>query len=409
MRILKYYSVFIVCLIIYILLSSYSLHFNIEYQRNDNRDIIKFNHSIHIKEFKIKCITCHRKANNSENADDALTPDKPSCAKCHDVNDENSCSICHYEKVFKKLIPTVKELNFSHKIHLSLGQECGNCHINMMNYKYSGDNPQKFPSMEFCYNCHNSEKDISNSSSGECEVCHKNLTNLIPLNHLNSNFLNEHKWVFEVSGTNDNCMMCHSDYFCQVCHSPLGYTGENKKNNFYAPYYTRNNSKRIDRAELQKLTLVHELNYLYNHGIDAKHKSFECKTCHNVSDFCSSCHLNNGNIITGILPKSHLEPNFTTFGVNTGGGLHAKLAKQDIEFCQSCHDANGADPICIRCHFDNDGIKGTNPATHEKNFLKDEKGIWHNTNGAICYLCHTDLNAKPNGRKGIGFCGYCHY
>ena len=41
-------------------------------------------------------------------------------------------------------------------------------------------------------------------------------------------------------------------------------------------------------------------------------------------------------------------------------------------------------------------------------FLSDEKGIWHNTPGAICYHCHTDANAKPNGKRGIGFCGYCH-
>ncbi len=396
-------------MLIYLLFSSHTIdYFYYNNAGNGNEKIIKFNHSIHIKEYNIKCIACHKKVMDSEKSEDALTPVKPACASCHNVNDEKECSFCHYEKVFEKLIPTPKELNFSHKIHLKLGKECNDCHINMKDYKYSNENTNKYPSMEFCYKCHNSESKIIKSSSGECEVCHTNLTNLKPVNHLTSNFLNEHKWVFETQGEKNNCMMCHSDNFCMVCHSAGNYYGENKRNNFYAPFYTKNSGNRIDRAELQKLNTVHNLNYLYTHGIDAKQKSFECKTCHNVSDFCSACHSNDGNILTGILPRSHLSSNFTTFGVNSGGGLHAELARKDIEFCQSCHDAVGADPVCVRCHFDNDGIKGTNPSTHEKNFLKEEKGIWHNNSGAICYLCHTDMNARPNGRKGIGFCGYCH-
>ncbi|MBK7159323.1 MAG: hypothetical protein IPH77_12390 [Ignavibacteria bacterium] len=68
----------------------------------------------------------------------------------------------------------------------------------------------------------------------------------------------------------------------------------------------------------------------------------------------------------------------------------------------------GSDPACLKCHYDNDGVKGTNPKTHEKGFLSDEKGIWHETKGAVCYSCHTDANAKPDGISGVGFCGYCH-
>jgi hypothetical protein len=113
-------------------------------------------------------------------------------------------------------------------------------------------------------------------------------------------------------------------------------------------------------------------------------------------------------VITGIAPQSHRQPGFTTLGVNTGGGLHSELAKKDVESCVSCHDMQGADPVCITCHFDNDGVKGTNPRTHESAFMSDEKGIWHDTQGAVCYSCHTDNNANPNGVKGVGFCGYCH-
>jgi len=108
------------------------------------------------------------------------------------------------------------------------------------------------------------------------------------------------------------------------------------------------------------------------------------------------------------MPKTHLAANFKTIGVNTGGGLHADLARKDIESCEACHSGSGADPVCIRCHFDNDGVKGTNPKTHESGFMHDDHGIWHNTMGAVCFRCHTDANARPNGTPGTGFCGYCH-
>jgi hypothetical protein len=153
---------------------------------------------------------------------------------------------------------------------------------------------------------------------------------------------------------------------------------------------------------------VHNLNYLYTHGLDANQKSFECKTCHDPVDFCASCHQNGGNLVTGIAPKSHLQPQFTTVGVNSGGGLHASLAKRDIESCESCHSIEGGDPTCVKCHYDNNGVKGTHPRTHENGFMSSERGIWHNTKGAVCFTCHTDPNARPDGKAGIGFCGYCH-
>jgi len=85
------------------------------------------------------------------------------------------------------------------------------------------------------------------------------------------------------------------------------------------------------------------------------------------------------------------------------------LARRDIENCSSCHDVQGADQNCILCHVDNDGVKGTNPKTHARNFGRDfDKGDWHSDRGSVCYSCHTDANARPGGIKGVGFCGYCH-
>lgn len=415
MKTRKFYILFLAAVVIFLSSTAYLVKekntkiktgkvFAVKIVQQDHSKVIKFNHKLHIKDVGVKCEDCHTAVTTSESLKDNLNPLQKDCAGCHDVKDEKNCTYCHFDNQYKKLEPTSNELNFSHKYHIGTQKKlCTDCHTGLDQVKYASETPTAFPVMETCYTCHNKQ-----TSTNNCEACHTNLTGLTPKNHLQTNFLNEHKVVSNLD-VRDNCMMCHSDNFCQVCHSPVKYIGENATNNFFTPYYTKEGAVRIDREALQNLTTVHELNYRFTHGLDANQRTFECKTCHDQATFCGSCHQNgNGEVITGILPKSHLQPNFTTIGVNTGGGLHATLAKKDIEQCQSCHDAEGSDPICIRCHFDNDGVKGTHPKTHEAGFMHDEHGIWHNTKGAVCYMCHTDPNARPDGKRGLGFCGYCH-
>lgn len=411
MKVTKFYLFFVAGLIVFLSSTAYLIQTQNMWGKQktseaagkiqDHSKIIKFDHKFHVTDNGIACKDCHTAAVNSVSTKDRLMPGHDQCSTCHDVKDQKNCTQCHFENKYKKVKQSTFELSFSHKYHIETQKKnCNECHTGLDKVKYAKESPTAFPGMELCVTCHNKQQATNN-----CEACHTNLTNLKPKNHLQSNFLNEHK----VSSPDDNkCMMCHSDNFCQVCHSPANYTGNNTKDNFFAPYYTKEGVTRTDRASLQKLTTVHQINYQYNHGLDAASRSFECKTCHDPVTFCASCHQNQGNNLTGVVPQSHLQPGFTTLGVNTGGGLHSELARKDIEACQSCHDVQGSDPTCIKCHFDNDGVKGTNPKTHESGFMKDEKGIWHDTQGAVCYTCHTDANARPNGTKGVGFCGYCH-
>jgi hypothetical protein len=415
MKIKKFYIVFFCSAFLFVTLTAYvsgnksltKVFGKSEIVKVVNEDgKIKFNHELHIKDAALTCNDCHSKAYTSEKATDNIFPVKEDCAKCHDVKDDKDCNKCHYYNKFEKLTASGKELVFSHRKHLAKNKDCLQCHSGIEKSKIKGDVPNGgYAPMTVCYTCHDGKKQVNN-----CEACHTNLTNLKPKDHLNSNYLNEHKLFTDaVTGNaNNNCMMCHSDYFCEACHQPVRYTGENRPENFYTPYYTKDFATRTDRTSLQKLTTVHDLNYQYTHGLDANQKSYECKTCHDPVDFCASCHRNGGNLQTGLMPKSHLQPNFKTFGVNTGGGLHAELARRDMESCEACHSVNGADPTCIQCHVDNDGVKGTNPKTHETGFENDNKGNWHSIKGAICYTCHTDANARPDGEPGRGFCGYCH-
>jgi len=369
-------------------------------QPNDtNKGLIKFSHKLHIDN-GAECESCHTNVLNAESLTDRLLPSMEQCAACHDVDDDNKCNQCHYDGVFEKLNQTKSEIIFNHKLHVNNKMKCTDCHqgLDVVNYSFESKNLK--PSMSKCYECHNDQSVATNN----CEICHASSAELIPQNHQTVNFSKNHKFVAE---GNAECQMCHDNNFCETCHNAtVGINEANTTTDFYAPYSPH---KFTDNAKQQQLSRVHELNYRFTHGMDLKSKTAECQTCHETETFCVECHSGAAEdyAMGGILPSSHSAPNFFTLGVGTGGGLHAQLAKRDIERCASCHDVEGGDPVCITCHVDNDGVKGTNPRTHEVGFMRDMHGDWHEDSGAVCYTCHTDQAALAKN-VGNGFCGYCH-
>jgi hypothetical protein len=317
------------------------------------------------------------------------------------VDDDEECETCHKNDNYEPLIQNSSSLIFNHKIHYDREMDCESCHAGLSEVDYSFESAMLNPPMENCAACHNETKIASNA----CESCHIANFDLIPQSHRNVDYMRSHKFL---SWEKDaNCMMCHNNNTCQECHVATNVVTEtNLPDDFYQPYMP---SMGIDGAKQQVLLKVHgDLNYRYSHGIDAKGKSSDCQTCHQIETFCANCHAaeNRDFALSGIVPASHLLPNFKTIGVGTGGGEHATLAKRDIERCVSCHDVQGADPTCIVCHLDSDGIKGTNPKTHIRNFMRNEKGDWHDSMGSICYNCHT--SASPMSQPTDGFCNYCH-
>jgi len=67
-----------------------------------------------------------------------------------------------------------------------------------------------------------------------------------------------------------------------------------------------------------------------------------CLTCHREFAFCNDCHQ-----IEMVMPKNH---SFAGWSNTTTGGLHAKQAQYDFDYCQSCHSDANSDIVCIRCH-----------------------------------------------------------
>ena len=398
MKIKHTYSLLAVSIIAFLSLTAFFGKGSSDSEMNGNKNLINFSHSFH-KDIA-ECSDCHSAVLESTSLQDRLLPNHDNCGNCHEVDNENECATCHKDDTYEPLVQTKSKLIFNHKEHLARGLKCDQCHKDFTSIDYSDEAVQKVPPMEMCVTCHNPESNAPNF----CENCHISTANLIPQNHVTATFISDHKFLAQ--SVDANCVMCHDNSTCEECHvSTSVLTEKNTPDDFYQPYMP---SRGTDGTKQQVIGRVHELNYRFIHGIDANNKVDECQTCHQIETFCANCHQSEiaDFSLGGIAPLSHLKPDFITIGVGTGGGEHAILARRDIESCTSCHDVQGADPVCLTCHMDSDGIKGTDPRTHEFGFMRDEHGDWHDSMGSICYNCH--INASPTSTPGIGFCGYCH-
>jgi len=364
---------------------------------------VKFSHEFHVKEAGAACVDCHSGAATSGKASDNLLAKMETCKSCHEEQLTKQCTYCHVGADSTTYTPTpnpIRELNFSHKAHVdSQKTACETCHTVLD--KAGARTGELVPAMTTCTTCHNDVK-----ASNACEKCHTNLAALRPAEHNRTNFVREHKFSARLGDA--ACGACHTQESCVDCHNgselmKVDVPGKDLMS-LHSPRLTA-----IDRGQGMRLTKIHDLNFKFTHGISAKGKAIECQTCHSTEQFCSECHKAGGNVNQGVFkPASHSVAGFTTLGIGSGGGEHARQAKRDIESCAACHSIEGADAVCITCHTDVDGIKGTDPKTHDRGFMSDNHGIWHTDPGANCYTCHTDINARPGGVKGQKFCGYCH-
>ena len=365
----------------------------------DKTKIMKFSHSKHAGA-GVECASCHTPEKLATNASEKMLPTHTECQSCHEQEVNEKCGYCHTDENNPVALPNpIREIIFDHQKHVNDQKvECITCHVDMDKTDFA--EAKNLPSMATCNTCHNNVKAVN-----QCEACHTNLTSLRPASHMVSNFKREHSRVMNGRTFDANCQSCHTESSCMECHDGSNLT---KLSKFEATGMLSPRKFGNDKASALSGQNVHDLNYKFTHGIDAKGRSADCQTCHRQQTFCSDCHMNGSVALGGVLPTSHEQAGFTTIGVGSGGGVHATLAKRDIQQCASCHDAEGGDPTCITCHTDADGVKGTNPKTHALGFMKTIRGDWHDDMAANCFTCHTDPNAKPNGKAGQNFCGYCH-
>lgn len=372
----------------------------LEWPDHDDSKQLKFSHATHVQGASIACENCHGAA-TSEKASDVLRPNHDNCTSCHEEQIGSDCAFCHVDPENIQAAPApVREIVFSHKQHAAMKNvECMTCHKGIAEADYG--TAAHMPAMATCASCHNEMQ-----ATNQCEACHTDLHGLVPPDHLEANFKKNHREITRLGGLETSCATCHTQSFCAECHDAAALVRFGKGGLMADP------TPRIfpgTGTKTMSVQMVHDLNYRFTHGIDAKGKNADCYSCHSAQEFCAECHQTGDNITAhGFKPAWHLGAGFTTLGVGSGGGTHAVHARRDIESCLTCHDTQGGDPVCITCHADADGIRGTDPRTHPAGYMKGEQGPWHQQAGATCYNCHTDLNARPDGSKGRNFCGYCH-
>jgi len=367
------------------------------FAQRSHKEIIKFSHKDHLIQFEVTCEECHSKAAESVSSSDNLLPRKDDCGNCHDVTDEQECLTCHIsQEVLEPFENPVRTINFNHKVHLEKAElQCKACHQGLEKVDYCDG--KNIPPKESCNVCHN-----GTAVSQDCDLCHLETLTLLPPSHV-LDWKHEHAVKLR-AGQERDCVHCHQNYECQECHEDVDLLSAD----LYPQEYFASYRPNLSGTQSTALTRVHDLNYRYWHPLEAEGKQQQCAVCHETSTTCVKCHSEVDQ--TGgkrHRPAWHGGADWgaIALGVGTGGGQHAELARRDIERCAACHDVEGADPTCLMCHTDFDGIKGTDPKTHDRDFADrfGEGSAFHEDRGALCYNCHT-----YTGKAGEGFCGYCH-
>lgn len=318
---------------------------------------VTFSHATHKDQ---ECTTCHAAA-SSRLASDNLLPAPETCTACHDAKDVRGFfGLAENAALTTAPASHDRKLLFSHQDHAKFkGLDCLGCHAGVTR------DAEAIPTMETCYACHNNGAGEPHSNTvafstvtatNACEACHTTLAGLTPKNHRIGNFRRVHGQLVSLGGPSSSCGMCHSDNFCQTCHTPTngitlleGRSTDARMKNAYVEGWPRN--EKIDDAKMLSGHLVHPLTYRYTHGFDARAKSTRCETCHEPATFCTPCHRN-GYDIAGIriVPQSHRLAGFVTVRGPESMNRHGRLAKQDMESCATCHEVDGGDPVCVKCH-----------------------------------------------------------
>jgi hypothetical protein len=307
---------------------------------------LKFSHTLHT-EAGLVCLDCHAGATTSMQSGDHLGANHESCMSCHEDQVNTECGYCHSDpENIPEVVPADRELIFPHASHGSM--ECATCHTGVA--ESTDLSLVSLPAMETCYTCHNNRQE-----SNTCELCHTNFVSLIPKDHRSSDFLRVHRETTRLGGLDQSCQTCHTETFCQDCHQGAGLKAFGTRDRSSDPVPRTSVRDLPDQLKVQN---VHDLNYRFEHGIDARGRSAECATCHEPQTFCAECHQAGGNINQiRFRPASHDVPGFTTIGRGSGGGFHAEEARRDMESCVSCHDVEGQDPTCLTCHTDGGGVR----------------------------------------------------
>jgi hypothetical protein len=312
------------------------------YKEEGRSHLIKFSHTYHLSEVGAECVQCHVGIDKSESSSDNNLTKMDACYTCHDQK-TTECSKCHVEKgePYSAFANPKRELIYSHKKHVAdLKMKCETCHTGIAT-KVSAT-AGSVPPMESCMDCHDGK--LANNN---CTTCHTDVRFIRPADHM-AGFVRTHKQVVASRGST-NCVFCHTEESCQDCHQG----GSLSQVKGFREFVTSKSPKTTVSDQSMNLETAHALDYLFTHRFDAKAKTMDCQSCHETESFCSKCHDQGAKVFK---PAWHGTAGFVT-PKGSGGGMHAMLAKKDMENCASCHQVEGKDPVCLNCHNSNGSVR----------------------------------------------------
>lgn len=287
----------------------------------------QFEHERHAPLFD-SCEQCHPGASAEEQA---VLPQPALCAGCH--NDQIR------PRVAWTPVQRVSTMRFTHDAHPRI--ECQNCH----NAPGAAAMEVQPASPDQCFACHDEGgSSHDGAATTVCATCHTPRADAArPTSH-GPDWNDLHGR--EASAAPDSCAACHIRQDCLDCHrpDPAGWSG------------------------------YHPPTFLTEHPVAAYARQTSCADCHNVAQFCSSCHQQAG---LGAPQNRELRRGFHDANAAFFAG-HGPAARQSLESCVSCH----TEQDCLSCHA---ALGGRRINPHGPGFDADKL---RERNAQVCTVCH---------------------
>ncbi len=287
---------------------------------------------------------------------------------------------------------------FPHRAHVIEGQiSCATCHVGI---ERAGDTgPLHLPAKSSCTQagCHDKPH-----TKQTCQDCHTlPYTAEVRMEARNHLRFSHKSHVPRLYG---NCMRCHTEVarggvqiyarlgVCLGCHQ------------HEEQYRVRNcDACHVDlqsEGTLPQSHLVHDGDWLREHGVRANAQADLCRSCHQ-EQFCATCH----GVTTPALPSrlAFDEPDRQTMHRAGFRSRHADEARAEPGTCTACHDTS----MCRDCHTENGVVAASNnPSPHPPGWVglpgqsANEHGRAARRDPLTCASCH--------GGAGEALCVTCH-
>lgn len=289
--------------------------------------------------------------------------------------------------------PSSGQISFAHRAHSNRGITCLQCHAGIGSAGDEG--PLHLPSAATCTGCHQRPHDTR-----DCSTCHG-------VRHTRE----------RAALAREHLRFSHAQHVptlggqCVPCHAAAGAVDQDQLRPPMAQCFTCHahkdqwQSNRCDACHVDlpreavkpASHVVHDGDFVREHGIRAASAKDLCATCHE-EPFCLKCH----GVSVAALPWRLSFDRPTLTGLHRAGfrSRHADEARAAPGTCQSCHVA---DRFCADCHTRERVGARAGESPHPKNWVQargGEHGRAARMDPLACASCH--------GGAGEALCVGCH-